>query len=148
VLHSIVEEHKVHGSVQFVVLTEGITESSAEGINVCELIVKFLIKTVDEVSENQWFGCWLLEVLVQVELTERFLGKISSERTISLQVLSTHKTITIHTLRLVEPKFDKVIWFLDGFGSCLEETLENVGQVTNIEFVMEVSSSLSEISLD
>jgi hypothetical protein len=45
----------------------------------------------------------------------------------------------------VKPELDKNIGFLNGLLLGDEETLENVGQVTHIEFVMEVDGSLTEI---
>lgn len=47
----------------------------------------------------------------------------------------------------MDPKLNEVVWFLDGFDLGYEETLENVGQVSHIELVVEVNGSLPEVSL-
>ena len=60
-------------------------------------------------------------------------------------MLGSDESISINTFTLVNPEFDKVIGFSDGLNLSSEETLENVGQVTHIELVMEVSSGLSEL---
>jgi len=48
----------------------------------------------------------------------------------------------------VDPQFDQKVGFLDGFTLSNEEALENVGQVTHVEFVMEVDGSFTERSSD
>ena len=48
----------------------------------------------------------------------------------------------------MDPQFDQQVGFLDGFTLSNEEALENVGQVTHVEFVMEVDGSLTERSSD
>jgi hypothetical protein len=47
----------------------------------------------------------------------------------------------------VYPQLDEVIWLLDGFDLGYEQTLENVGQVSHVELVVEVNGRLSEVSL-
>jgi len=44
----------------------------------------------------------------------------------------------------VNPKFYEVVGLFDGFDLGSEQSLEDVGQVTHVELVMEVSRSLSE----
>ena len=60
----------------------------------------------------------------------------------SLQMLGANKTITIDALTLVSPQLNKVVRLLDGFLVRLEHTLHDIGQVTHIEFVMEVNGCL------
>jgi hypothetical protein len=48
----------------------------------------------------------------------------------------------------VDPHLDQIIGLLDGLRLGNKETLENVSQVTHIEFVMEVDGSLPEILFD
>lgn len=48
----------------------------------------------------------------------------------------------------MDPKFDKIIRLLNGFWLGNKKTLENVGQMSNIKFIMEVNGSLSEVSFD
>ena len=67
---------------------------------------------------------------------------------VSLQVLLIDKSISIDTFALVYPKSSQVVWFFDGLKFGLQKTLEDIGQMTNIEFVVEVDGSLSEVSLD
>lgn len=46
------------------------------------------------------------------------------------------------------PQSDEVIWLLDSILLGLKQTLEHIGQVTYVELIMEVLSSLSELQLD
>ena len=48
----------------------------------------------------------------------------------------------------MHPELDEVVWFNDSFLLGLKKSLEDIGQVTNIELIMEVLGSLSEWSFD
>jgi hypothetical protein len=48
----------------------------------------------------------------------------------------------------MDPQLDQVIRFLNSFWFSNEKTLEDVSQVSNVEFVVEVLSCLSEVSLN
>jgi hypothetical protein len=63
-------------------------------------------------------------------------------------MLGVNETITVDTLGLVDPEFDEHVGLLDGLLFSDKETLEDIGQVTHIELVMEVNSSLTEGTLD
>jgi hypothetical protein len=143
-LHSILEQHKVHHGIDIVVLTEGIVEHLSELFDVGELIIDLLIETTDEVGEDKRLGLLTSEVFLQVELGEGLGGNVSSEFSVFDQVLEVNESITIDSLSLVHPKFDEHVRFLDDLLLGIEETLEDIGQVTHIELVMEVGSSLSE----
>jgi len=86
--------------------------------------------------------------LAQVCAWELLLGQISSERFVLLEVLWADQTITVDTLALVSPQLDQVIWLFDGLLARLEHTLEDIGQVTHVEFVMEIDRGLLEGSFD
>ena len=73
---------------------------------------------------------------------------VADEFLVSLQVLLIDESISIDTFTLVHPKSSQIVWFLDGLEFGLEKTLEDIGQMTNIEFIVEVDGSLSEVSLD
>jgi len=112
------------------------------------LIVFLLIKTFDEVGKDKRFGNWGLEIFGQVEFGERFLSDIGSQGAVLSQVLGVDQTITVDTFGLVDPQFDKHVGFLDAILSGDKETLEDVGQVTDVELVVEVLSGLTEGTLD
>lgn len=59
-----------------------------------------------------------------------------------------YKSITIDSFSFMDPQFDKVVWLDNGFLFGLEHALENIGQVSNIELIMEVLSGLSELPLN
>lgn len=61
-------------------------------------------------------------------------------------MFSIDESITIDSFSFMYPKLYEIVWFSNGFLFGLEETLEHVGQMSNIEFIMEVLSSLSEAS--
>lgn len=48
----------------------------------------------------------------------------------------------------MHPQSDQIIWLFDSILFGLKQTLEHIGQVTYVELIMEVLSSLSELSLD
>lgn len=48
----------------------------------------------------------------------------------------------------MDPKLDKVVGFLDGFGLSNEQALEDVSQVSHVELVMKIDSGLSEVSFN
>ena len=53
VLHSIFEENEVHDGVDIIVLSQGEVEHLGKSLSVLELIVELLIKTTDEVGEDE-----------------------------------------------------------------------------------------------
>ena len=73
---------------------------------------------------------------------------VADKFSISLQVLFIDKSVSINALTLVYPKSCEIVWLFYGFNFGFEETLEDIGQVTNIELIVEVNSSLPEISFD
>ena len=48
----------------------------------------------------------------------------------------------------MNPQLDQVVWLLDGLWLGSQQTLEDVGQMPDIELVVEVHCSLPEVSLD
>jgi hypothetical protein len=62
-----------------------------------------------------------------------------------LQVSGADKSVSINTLALVDPHANEVVRLLDGFNFGSQETLENVSQMTNIELVVEVCCSFTEL---
>jgi hypothetical protein len=72
-------------------------------------------------------------------------SNLISDLSILDQVSRVDKSITIDSLSLVHPQFDKIVRLLDGLRLGIEDTLEDISQVTNIELIMEVLGSLSEL---
>lgn len=62
-LHGVVEKHEVHGGKEVVVLSQSELESLSKLFDVLELIVKFLIKATNKVSEDEWLRVLFGEVL-------------------------------------------------------------------------------------
>ena len=85
-----------------------------------------------------------MEVFAQVEFGEGLLADFRSKFAVLAQVFGGDQSITVDALGLVDPQFNQKIGFLDRFNLCNEQSLENVGQVTHVEFVMEVDGSLTE----
>jgi hypothetical protein len=59
-------------------------------------------------------------------------------------MIGGYKSITVCSLTFVDPQLDHFLWLdeLDWIGQ--QNTLENVGQVSQVELVMEVNGSFSE----
>ena len=113
------------------------------------MIVKIFIKRSDEICEYKRLWVLLLEVFHKILSWESFLGMIVADKfSISLQVLFIDKSVSINALTLVNPKSCEIVWLFYGFNFGFKETLEDIGQVTNIELIVEVNSSLPEISFD
>lgn len=143
-LHGILEQYEVHDGIYIIVLTKGEVKHLGEGIDVGELIVKFLIESSNEVSEDERLRS-STEVLLQVELGEGLGRDISGKLTIFSQVRIADKSISINSLGLVHPQSDELIRLFNSFRFGIKDSLEDVSQVTNIEFIMEVLCSLSEL---
>lgn len=79
VLHGIVEQHQVHLSVHFVVITESVSQFEAKVVNLWELIVELVIEATNEIRKNKRFGGGLQEVLAQVEFGKRLFTDFSSK---------------------------------------------------------------------
>jgi len=144
-LHGILKQHKVHHGVDIIVLTEGVLKHLSELFDVGELVIDLFIEAIDEVGKDKRLGLLTSEVLLQVELGEGLSSDISGDLSVLEQVIGVDESITIDSLSLVHPKFDEHVGFLDDLLLSVEETLEDVGQVTNIELVVEVGSCLSEL---
>jgi hypothetical protein len=97
-------------------------------------------------SEDKWFRCGS-EIFLKIEFGERFGDKLSFDGSVCGKMLWRYKSITIDSFSLMYPQLDKIIWLLDDFLFGSEKSLEHIGQVTNVEFVMEVLSGLSELQL-
>lgn len=124
-------------------------QSSGKSLSVRELIVKLVIKTSNEVSKDKRFIS-RSKVFSQIELVGETgpFSNISCKFTVSGKISSIYKSISVNTFRLVQPELDEILRFFDSFRLGGKKTLENVGIVTNVEFVMEVSSSLLEMLID
>lgn len=144
VLHSIIEQNKVHLGVHFVVVTESVSEFGGQIVDLGELVVELFIEALDEVGEDKRLGVFLLEELAQVEFGEGLLDLFGAEKTVLDKVLDGDETITVDALGLVDPQFDQLVGLLDGFLFGNKEALENIGQVTHVEFIMEVDGGLTE----
>ena len=60
-------------------------------------------------------------------------------------MIRADKSISVNTFTLVNPHLYELIGLLNSLDLGSQETLENVGQVTHIELVMEVRCGLSEL---
>jgi hypothetical protein len=111
-----------------------------------ELIIELIVERSDELSEDQrfWRGT---EILLQVELGEGLGAAVGSQCSIGCKILCVDKPISKDSLRLMHPKFDEVVGFLDGLGLGSEQTLEYVGEMSDIELIMEVDGGLLEGTL-
>lgn len=76
------------------------------------------------------------------------MAYVGSKGPVCSQIFGIYKPITEDSIALVYPESDKVVWFLDGILFSLKQSLEHIGQVTHVELIMEVLSSLSELKLD
>jgi len=120
-------------------------KSFGELIGVLELIIELIIKTCNEVGEDKWL--WIVtEILLQVELREGFGHKFGTDTLVCGKVIGIDESITIDSFGLMNPKLYKVIWLLDGFSLGSQKTLENIGQMSDCELIMEVLGGLSEVS--
>ncbi len=55
-----------------------------------------------------------------------------------------HKSVTVCSLTLVDPQLDHLLWLDELNWIRQQNALENIGQVSQVELIMEVDSSLSE----
>jgi len=108
------------------------------------LIVKLIIKASDELRKDEWL--WSsAKVLLQIKFGERLLAAVGSKSSEDSQVFGIDKSISEDSFAFVDPKSNQVVWFLNCILFGLQKTLEHIGQMTDIEFVMEVLGSLPEL---
>jgi hypothetical protein len=70
--------------------------------------------------------------------------KISVHRKVS----SIDETISVNTFELMDPQLYHVVVILDRLWFSLENALEDISQVTHIEFVVEVNGRLLKLFFD
>jgi len=58
-----------------------------------------------------------------------------------------YKSISVDSLALVDPHLDKFIWVSNLILLSHKESLENISQMTHIEFVMEINGCFLEVPL-
>lgn len=147
-LHRILEQNQVHDSIELIVRVETLSEPLRHSFGIREHVVQLVIQATDEVGEHQDFRRILVKELLQIELREALGADITGELAIFGQVRVRNESVTIDTLSLVHPKFDQFLRLGDSFDLGVKQTLEHVGQVTHVEFVMEVRRSLTEVASD
>ena len=119
-----------------------------EHLAVGELIVEFVVETGYKVGEDKRLWVFSLEIVGEVGARESLLLGVEEARAESGQICSIYQSISVNAFTFVHPQLYKVVRLLDGILFGLKHTLEHIGQVTDIEFVMEINSGLSEVALD
>lgn len=146
-LHGIVEENQIHDGVGVVVFSKTLLKSLGKSLLVGELIVELVIQTGYEVGKDKWLSSWSEELLdLSTILREGLVADIVSGALELVEMLEVDKSISIDSLTLVDPELNEVLRSLDGLLLGSKETLEDIGQMPNVELVMEVSSCLLEQS--
>lgn len=73
-LHGVIEKYEVHGGIEVVVFSQGELESLSKLFDILELVVEFIVKASNEVSEDEWLWVLFSEVLGQVLFWEGLFG--------------------------------------------------------------------------
>lgn len=73
------------------------------------------------------------------------LDNLCSDFQVSSYVIVSDKSVSLNSLRFVHPEFSDLLGVLELVRSSLQDSLEYTGQVTDVELVVEVSSSLLEL---
>lgn len=61
---------------------------------------------------------------------------------------STHQSISVHAFTLVEPKVNQLLAMHEILRVSLEQALKHIGEVSHVEFVVEVCRCFAEIVAD
>lgn len=144
VLHCIIEKYEIHDSIDIIILSETLLESVLHGFLSWELIVKFVIKTTHELSKDQRFRI-SSKVFLQVELGETLGLAIIGKLSIKSKIFCIDEPISEDSLALMDPESYQVFRLFNCIYFSLKQSLEDICQVTNIELIVEVLCSLSEL---
>lgn len=85
-----------------------------------------------------------LEISHERELGELFLHYFKHIVLIGLQVVKRNQSISVGSLTLMNPKSDDFIRFLVSIGLRKQHSLVNIGNVSKIEFVVEIDGGFFE----
>ena len=144
VLKGVFEKHQVHCCIDVVIFVKSFSESLLQEFSALELVVKLVIETSYELSENKGFAVFFLEVFTQVSFGISLLAVVIDKFSVSSEISGIYKTISVNTFKLVDPQLDHVVILLNGFWFSLENSLKDICQMTNIEFIMEIDGTLFE----
>lgn len=137
-LHGVFEKNEVHDSVGIVVVSEGFLESVRQCFLTGEPVVHLVIERGNEIGEDERIRVLFLVELAHLGPWEGLLRQVGGKGLEGLEIGGADQTITIDALTLMSPKLNQVVGLLDGLVASLQDTLEDVGQMTHIELVMEI----------
>lgn len=144
VFHGILEEHQVHHGIVVVVTSQTLL-NVGEQFLVWHNVVKSIssVHSAWEVTENQVLRI-VWEITVKWISWERFLQQFEHEGIIFSKVIRWNQSISVGSLGLMDPKLNHLFRLLEFWGIGKKKSLENVGQVPQVELIVEVNSSFSE----
>ena len=147
-LHGIFEQDQIHHWIDIIVLIKSLLESLAKCFRASELIVKLVINACNELSENKGLRVLFLEELTQVCFCVSLFAVVVHKISVHRKVSSIDETISVNTFELMDPQLYHVVVILDRLWFSLENALEDISQVTHIEFVVEVNGRLLKLFFD
>ena len=103
VLNGILEQHKVHHGVDFVVFVKRVDGRLREHSQVCHLVVQHLVHRLRVVAKDQRVGILGGEEARHVGRGEVLLGGLGGEVAVLGQVGGVDEAVPVHALRFVEP---------------------------------------------
>jgi hypothetical protein len=146
VLHSLLEKHELHGGNVFVVVIELSVKSSTEFLVVLDGSVRGIVTLagINEGGEDKGFA-EDLSFLVINELL--FLGGNHGLHVL-IEILIKDESILPDTVALVSPKSNDFHGLtLEFLRSGVANVLDNLGEISHVELVMELKSSGSELGV-
>jgi len=108
------------------------------------VINTFTSDSVHEITEKKIFGILGLEVSGEIEFGELFFNQVKHKGFVGYDVFHGNQSVTVSSFAFMDPDFNEFFRVLELLGVGNQKTVENVTDVSNIEFIMEVNSGFSE----
>jgi len=108
------------------------------------VINTFTSDSVHEITENKIIGILGLKVSCEIEFGELFFNQVKHKGLVGYDVFHGNQSITVSSFTFMDPYFNEFFRVLELLGVGDQKTVENVTDVSNIEFVVEINSGFSE----
>mmetsp|Transcript_25698 Transcript_25698/g.48312 ORF Transcript_25698/g.48312 Transcript_25698/m.48312 type:complete len:201 (-) Transcript_25698:136-738(-) len=143
VADGVVEQNEVHHGVDLVVLDERVLKRVLDVFNVRDLVVLHVVAG-GEVAEDERVGALGEIKLARVELGKGLFGLLRHDVLELQEPLGVDDPVAVDTLALVEPQKAELLGVVKIGRGRDQQTSEDIGQVPNVELVVEVGGRLPE----
>ena len=147
-LHGILKQDQIHGSIGLVVLGQGRVKSLVHLDERRHLIVHGPLKAVGKVRKYQWLGILLRVVPGDGKGREGLLALRLDQGVVFREIRRANQPIAIDAFALVQPEEDELVGCRYGVRRRNQQTLKDLRNLPHGELVEEVDSRLLEGTSD